>query len=51
MMQRHVQNHSMFMYRVYFSCRYLVDDQLVGPSRVEAYIKALKRGCRCVECE
>ncbi|KAG7330963.1 hypothetical protein KOW79_004932 [Hemibagrus wyckioides] len=28
---------------------YLLDDQLKGRSSVEAYIKALKRGCRCVE--
>lgn len=28
---------------------YLVEDQLKGPSRVEAYITALSRGCRCVE--
>ena len=31
--------------------RYLTADQLVGPSAVEAYIRALKRGCRCVECK
>ncbi|XP_030643493.1 1-phosphatidylinositol 4,5-bisphosphate phosphodiesterase delta-4 [Chanos chanos] len=28
---------------------YLLEDQLRGPSSVEAYIQALKRGCRCVE--
>ncbi|TSK92912.1 1-phosphatidylinositol 4,5-bisphosphate phosphodiesterase delta-4 [Bagarius yarrelli] len=28
---------------------YLLNDQLTGRSSVEAYIKALKRGCRCVE--
>ncbi|XP_050408495.1 1-phosphatidylinositol 4,5-bisphosphate phosphodiesterase delta-4 isoform X3 [Patella vulgata] len=28
---------------------YLTDDQLRGPSKVEAYISALERGCRCVE--
>ncbi|KAK3104139.1 hypothetical protein FSP39_024731 [Pinctada imbricata] len=28
---------------------YLIEDQLTGPSRVEAYITALSRGCRCVE--
>ncbi|XP_055996618.1 1-phosphatidylinositol 4,5-bisphosphate phosphodiesterase eta-2-like isoform X3 [Ostrea edulis] len=28
---------------------YLTEDQLRGPSRVEAYITALSRGCRCVE--
>ncbi|KAI5623737.1 1-phosphatidylinositol 4,5-bisphosphate phosphodiesterase delta-4 isoform X1, partial [Silurus asotus] len=28
---------------------YLLEDQLKGRSSVEAYIKALKRGCRCVE--
>ncbi|ELV10688.1 1-phosphatidylinositol-4,5-bisphosphate phosphodiesterase delta-4 [Tupaia chinensis] len=28
---------------------YLVKDQLYGQSSVEGYIRALKRGCRCVE--
>merc|ERR1711953_957581 len=28
---------------------YLEDDQLKGPSSVEAYKKALQKGCRCVE--
>jgi phosphatidylinositol phospholipase C delta len=28
---------------------YLTADQLLGNSAVEAYIRALKRGCRCVE--
>uniref|UniRef100_A0A8D0CS26 Phosphoinositide phospholipase C n=1 Tax=Sander lucioperca TaxID=283035 RepID=A0A8D0CS26_SANLU len=28
---------------------YLLEDQLLGQSSLEAYIKALKRGCRCVE--
>ncbi|KAJ8403512.1 hypothetical protein AAFF_G00352840 [Aldrovandia affinis] len=28
---------------------YLLEDQLRGPSSVEGYIRALKRGCRCVE--
>ncbi|XP_061182848.1 1-phosphatidylinositol 4,5-bisphosphate phosphodiesterase eta-1-like isoform X2 [Saccostrea echinata] len=28
---------------------YLIEDQLKGPSRVDAYITALTRGCRCVE--
>ncbi|TRZ03761.1 hypothetical protein DNTS_009748 [Danionella cerebrum] len=28
---------------------YLMEDQLKGSSSVEAYIQALKRGCRCVE--
>lgn len=28
---------------------YLMEDQLRGQSSVEAYIQALKRGCRCVE--
>ncbi|XP_072180700.1 1-phosphatidylinositol 4,5-bisphosphate phosphodiesterase delta-4-like [Diadema setosum] len=28
---------------------YLMEDQLRGPSSVEAYIRALQRGCRCVE--
>ena len=30
---------------------YLLEDQLKGPSSTEAYINALKRGCRCVECK
>ncbi|XP_040297205.1 1-phosphatidylinositol 4,5-bisphosphate phosphodiesterase delta-4 isoform X5 [Bufo bufo] len=28
---------------------YLIEDQLLGQSSVEGYIRALKRGCRCVE--
>ncbi|XP_015136604.1 1-phosphatidylinositol 4,5-bisphosphate phosphodiesterase delta-1 isoform X1 [Gallus gallus] len=28
---------------------YLMDDQLTGPSSTEAYIRALTKGCRCVE--
>ncbi|XP_026093951.1 1-phosphatidylinositol 4,5-bisphosphate phosphodiesterase delta-1-like isoform X1 [Carassius auratus] len=28
---------------------YLMEDQLKGPSSTEAYIKALTKGCRCVE--
>ncbi|KAM9322782.1 1-phosphatidylinositol 4,5-bisphosphate phosphodiesterase delta-1-like [Pholidichthys leucotaenia] len=28
---------------------YLMEDQLKGPSSTEAYIKALQKGCRCVE--
>ncbi|XP_069792111.1 1-phosphatidylinositol 4,5-bisphosphate phosphodiesterase delta-4 [Narcine bancroftii] len=28
---------------------YLLEDQLRGPSSVEGYIRALKKGCRCVE--
>ena len=32
-------------------CRYLLENQLSGPSSVEAYIDALKKGCKCVECK
>ena len=35
----------------HYNVRYLLEDQLQGPSSVQAYITALKRGCRCVECE
>uniref|UniRef100_A0A1B8Y9Z8 Phosphoinositide phospholipase C n=1 Tax=Xenopus tropicalis TaxID=8364 RepID=A0A1B8Y9Z8_XENTR len=28
---------------------YLMEDQLAGPSSTEAYIRALSKGCRCVE--
>lgn len=28
---------------------YLMEDQLKGPSSTEAYIRALQKGCRCVE--
>ncbi|KAL7976451.1 hypothetical protein Chor_008400 [Crotalus horridus] len=28
---------------------YLMEDQLTGPSSTEAYIRALMKGCRCVE--
>ncbi|KAK3697824.1 hypothetical protein RRG08_009035 [Elysia crispata] len=28
---------------------YLAEDQLKGPSKVEMYIEALQKGCRCVE--
>lgn len=28
---------------------YLLSDQLVGDSSVEGYIRALQKGCRCVE--
>ncbi|XP_067386606.1 1-phosphatidylinositol 4,5-bisphosphate phosphodiesterase delta-1 isoform X2 [Emydura macquarii macquarii] len=28
---------------------YLMEDQLTGPSSTEAYIRALTKGCRCVE--
>jgi hypothetical protein len=31
--------------------RYLTGNQLSGESSIEGYIDALKRGCRCVECE
>ncbi|XP_068197190.1 1-phosphatidylinositol 4,5-bisphosphate phosphodiesterase delta-1-like isoform X1 [Antennarius striatus] len=28
---------------------YLMEDQLTGPSSTEAYVRALQKGCRCVE--
>jgi hypothetical protein len=31
--------------------RYLTGNQLSGESSIEGYIDALRRGCRCVECE
>ena len=34
-----------------FCFRYLLDNQVTGESSVDAYIKALKQGCRCVECK
>ena len=34
-----------------FIVRYLLEDQLSGPSSVEGYIRALRKGCRCVECK
>ena len=30
---------------------YLMEDQLVGPSSIEAYVNSLRKGCRCVECK
>ena len=31
--------------------RYLMEDQLKGPSNKDGYIRALQKGCRCVECK
>ena len=31
--------------------RYLLEDQLTGKSSVQGYIRALQRGCRCLERE
>ena len=30
---------------------YLEGDQLLGKSSVQAYINALRKGCKCVECK
>jgi len=30
-------------------CRYLLKDQLKGPSSVEGFVRALKKGCRYIE--
>ena len=32
-------------------CRYLLENQLSGPSSVAAYIDVLNKGCKCVECK
>ena len=39
----------MKIFLVAFASRYLLEDQIRGPSSVEAYIRAIRAGCRCVE--
>ena len=29
--------------------RYLLEDQLTGKSSVQAYVRVMQKGCRCVE--
>ena len=40
-----------FYYPITSNFRYLLGNQVTGESSVDAYIRALKEGCRCVECK
>ncbi|KAJ2337507.1 phospholipase [Coemansia sp. RSA 2681] len=49
---KHVPNMDMPLNQYYVSTShntYLVGDQIVGTSKVEGYVRALLRGCRCIE--